>query len=953
MEETVIRKLLSIMICFFIVVSCILPVLASVGVPQEVMESTKSVVRILAEHKKVSYTGSGFIIKNDGAEVLVATNDHVVDGNPKRISIWVGEDRQVDAEIVFTVPVKDLCVLRLAEPVNLKPLTLSEEPAQHGAAIYAVGYPGAGDILSDTQAHTSDSATITDGIISAIRTFTIEEGAEPVKLLQVNAAINSGNSGGPLFNTRGEVIGVNTYGVKADSQGVFGSVDVSELWKLLDEYGIVLVEEVPETEPIPEEVPQTEPLPTEETVPASETAASPVTGIAFVAVLVILVAALVLVVLTAKKKKAVTLRTYMTHFPQGLGIGEAVSMLLPVAIQLRNLHNDGKLHLQISPDTILISAKGSVLKEPSKKETDRHCSGFTAPEVYRGAGFGVASDLYSFAAVLLFVVTGRTPVNSLQQDVLKNDIDALEETEHAFADVLRNAMAFLPQNRTQSMQELIYGISAFHNQEFRISQSVREKTSQEKQPRVQNQREKIETAQNDTRRLREAEEKAAREAAAAAAKQKREERRKAVIAAICAVLVAVKQRAVQIAQMAVSEIRKTAAATKQKQVHKATVRKQKKEEKAAAARQKREVKIAAAQKARETKAAAEKQQREEKAAAAQHRREAKTAAIRQKQQAKAAARQKNAKIRRILIATVCTVAVLVPMAYYIILPNARYYRAVFLMNDGQYADAISAFEAMGDYRDSVQQIELCREGAAYQDAIAMMEQEAYEDAIAVFRELGDYKDSVQQIELCREGIRAATYRDAIAMMGQEAYTEAIAVFRELGDYKDCTAMVQQCMQRQKEVAVNTMKKGNYLRAMDILTELEAYGMDCSAEIRECEIGVLKNTNKNYITRGEPSGKETKIRCDVKGKVKVHSMTRVDLDNACVRFTIDCTPPECDFITFTTPVHGHGFMYTIWNPPTQGRQTFVFDVTRKDIKEAKALTIEFGDADNRIYVQNPY
>lgn len=463
------RKAISIVICMCILLSCILPAYASGGVPQEVMDGTKSVVRILAEHKRNSVTGSGFVIKNDGEEILIATNDHVVSNNPKRIAVWVGQDELVDAEIVFTNSERDLCVLRLSEFVDLQPLTLSEEDPQHGAAIYVVGYPGAGDILSDTEAHTSDSVTITDGIISAIRSFTIEKDGIPVKLLQVNAAINAGNSGGPLFNTKGEVIGVNTYKVNVDSQGVFGSVDISELWDLLDAYGIVLVEEIPETEP----------LPTEETIPVEEPEPVPVAGIVAGAAVAGLVLIL-LVVLIAKKKKKVTLRAYMARFPQGMPVSDAVAMLLPVAITLRNMHNDGKLHLQVSADSILVSSKGVLLKEPSKKEADRHCSGFAAPEIYKGAGYGVTSDLYSFAATLLFAVTGKVPVNSLQQEALQEEIFALEEAEPVFADILRNALAFLSQDRTPSVQELIYGISAFHQHEFRAAKPVKTKVPKEK-----------------------------------------------------------------------------------------------------------------------------------------------------------------------------------------------------------------------------------------------------------------------------------------------------------------------------------------------------------------------------------------------------------------------------------------------------------------------------------------
>jgi len=449
------KRVISFALSIFLLFGCVLPVLAADGVPAPVMDATKSVVRILSEYSRSSATGSGFVIKNEPGEVLIATNDHVVEGNPHTISVWVSEDRQVEAEIVFTTSERDLCVLRLKEAVDMMPLKLSKEEPQHGAAIYAVGFPGAGDILSDTAAHTSDSATITDGIISAIRTFTIEKGGRSVKLLQVNAAINSGNSGGPLFNTAGEVIGINTYKVNAESQGIFGSVAVSELWDLLNQYGIVIPEEEPETtgEPIQES-----------TVPEL----NPVWLAGGAAVVVIVSLAVVITVRKKSKTKKgkdrevqkVALTKYMERYPQGLGIGGAVSLLLPAAIQLRNLHNDGKLHLQICPDNILVGAEGSFLRDAVSGESARFNSGFAAPEVYKSAGFGITSDIYSFAAVLYYVATGRIPSNSLQQELLEQDFALL--TDEAFAGIIRGCMAFSSFNRTQSMQELIYSIAAFN-----------------------------------------------------------------------------------------------------------------------------------------------------------------------------------------------------------------------------------------------------------------------------------------------------------------------------------------------------------------------------------------------------------------------------------------------------------------------------------------------------------
>lgn len=443
------KRVISLTLSIFLLLGCVLPVFAADGVPTPVMEATKSVVRILSVYSNGSSTGSGFVIKNESGEVLIVTNDHVVEGNPYSVSVWISETRKVKAEIVFTVPERDLCVLKLKTSVDMKPLKLSREEPQHGAAIYAVGFPGAGDILSDKAAHTSDSATITDGIISAIRNFTIVKGGKSVKLLQVNAAINSGNSGGPLFNKKGEVIGINTYKVNAESQGVFGSVAVSELLDLLEKHNI----EIPEAQ--------------------NTISANPV----WIAVGGVVLVFLLIVKKrgkspkkTVKKEKTaqrseefVTLREYMHRWPNGLGVGTTVALLLPAAIELRNLHNGGKLHLQICPENILVKpfGNGSSLKEPTNQETDRFHSGFAAPEIYKGAGFGIASDVYSFGAVLYYTVTGRDPSNSLQRELLEQDLDGLADP--SFAEVIRKAMAFAGFERTQSMQELIYGIASFNN----------------------------------------------------------------------------------------------------------------------------------------------------------------------------------------------------------------------------------------------------------------------------------------------------------------------------------------------------------------------------------------------------------------------------------------------------------------------------------------------------------
>ena len=271
--------------CFIFLIlfsCCVIPVQAATGVPDEMITATDSVVFITLasdvektysanerEYLKENYpeylfrsgnsdyviesSGSGFVIKAEDGETLIATNNHVIGDDHRGIFVWITDQKAVHAEVIFSIPEKDLSVIRVKHSINKEPAELAEVDASRGEAVYAVGFPGAGNVLSDSLARTSDEATITDGIISAVRSYTAVDGGDSAKILQINAAVNSGNSGGPLFNAEGKVIGVNTYSIEGGTQGVFGAVAVSELHALLKAYHIEISEETStqvETQPV-------------------------------------------------------------------------------------------------------------------------------------------------------------------------------------------------------------------------------------------------------------------------------------------------------------------------------------------------------------------------------------------------------------------------------------------------------------------------------------------------------------------------------------------------------------------------------------------------------------------------------------------------------------------------------------------------------------------------------
>jgi S1-C subfamily serine protease len=182
------------------------PALAPAGAAMSVNEiyrrAAPGVVRVSANNNTTSLgpgakLGSGFVIDKTGH---IVTNYHVVEGTDN-VTVSFSNRDSVDAQIVGTDPSTDLALLRVRTAASaLTPLPLgNSDKVQVGDPVVAIGNPFGLD------------RTVTSGIVSALQRlitapnrFTIDH------VIQTDAPINHGNSGGPLLNARGQVIGVNT-----------------------------------------------------------------------------------------------------------------------------------------------------------------------------------------------------------------------------------------------------------------------------------------------------------------------------------------------------------------------------------------------------------------------------------------------------------------------------------------------------------------------------------------------------------------------------------------------------------------------------------------------------------------------------------------------------------------------------------------------------------------------
>ncbi len=233
-----------IMTCLFAVCFALLAVLLITGfgsdknvvqVPTDgasladLVDSVKdSVVTVVVTRENGTGFGSGFVYTDDG---YIITNYHVID-DAKSIKVMCNDGRERPAELIDGDELSDVAVIRVLN-LGLTPLAIGDsDTLRVGEDVIAIGTP----------VDTDYAGTVTKGIVSGVkRTVRVYESSglldKTMEMIQTDTTLNHGNSGGPLLNMRGEVVGINTMKYYASDAGdtLYFSIQINDAVAIADD----------------------------------------------------------------------------------------------------------------------------------------------------------------------------------------------------------------------------------------------------------------------------------------------------------------------------------------------------------------------------------------------------------------------------------------------------------------------------------------------------------------------------------------------------------------------------------------------------------------------------------------------------------------------------------------------------------------------------------------------
>ncbi len=305
--KKVMKRIVCVVMALITLMACGAFAFAEITSPMEAKNGVVYIecAGITKDGRRGVWRGTGFAIGDPDKPVeYIVTNAHVVlDDTGKKGTLTVYFSKTANRYVTPTVykinEERDVAILKLPEPTTERTaLTICKyDNVQTGEDVTAIGFPAISDTATDDpQSYDVSNVTMTKGIVSKKTTSDYEGGA---RVFQTDAEINGGNSGGPLVNSKGQVIGINSYHHSEGNTKLYYAVCMDEVLDLVpnNEIGYVLSTDAPAAKP---DTSDPEKDPDEDPDENSGFNLAPIIIIAAVAVVAVIVVA---VVMATKGKK--------------------------------------------------------------------------------------------------------------------------------------------------------------------------------------------------------------------------------------------------------------------------------------------------------------------------------------------------------------------------------------------------------------------------------------------------------------------------------------------------------------------------------------------------------------------------------------------------------------------------------------------------------------------------
>ena len=292
-----VKKIISLLAVVCMLFAMNITVFAASDATPAVAEARNGIIQVrlyYVDNSGNSYclqTGSGFLLGASSGATTVITNHHVISLTDEDKTFWtetfgvdffnsneVNMEARVavkrDVEIVTSYvngsEQTDFAILELAQPIyDRAPLKIANsDEVVETQNVYALGFPGAASSAEDDSVYTVEDVTISNGIVGKFQTI------NNIEFILHNAELGRGNSGGPLVDSNGAVVGVNTLTYADDAARYYSSIEINEIASVLDALGIAYEkadgaavtpeptsEPIQETEPAPAPIEEVEPVP--------------------------------------------------------------------------------------------------------------------------------------------------------------------------------------------------------------------------------------------------------------------------------------------------------------------------------------------------------------------------------------------------------------------------------------------------------------------------------------------------------------------------------------------------------------------------------------------------------------------------------------------------------------------------------------------------------------------